>query len=94
MNLLAAILILMLPACCTPRSDAVHGADGNTAGQRGGTITREVPHSKETFEETRDNESRHPPTDNCPRVAPYPHGPPPVELPPFPNLPNPPKREL
>ena len=94
MTMIAATLILMASASCSPHFDTVRGADRNTALQHGETITREVPHSEETFKETRDNENRNPPADNCPRVAPYPHGLPPVEPPPFPNLPNPPKRDL
>ena len=92
-NLLAAILIFIFPACFTPPSSMVHGTDDNTSQMRSGTIIREVPHSEETMKEVQDYEARNPSTDNILRVAPYHKSPPPVELPPFPNLPRPPKQE-
>jgi hypothetical protein len=91
-NLLAVILIFIFPACLTSPSSMVHGTD-DTSQMRGGTITREVPHSEETMKEVQDNENRNPPADNILRVAPYHKSPPPVELPPFPNLPHPPNQE-
>lgn len=88
-NALATMAILLFPACITSPSGTVHGTDDTTSRRRGGTITRDVPHSEETMKEVQDNETRNPPTDNTSRVAPYHEGSPPVELPPFPNLPHP-----
>lgn len=92
-NLLSSMVILLFPACSTPPSSMVHGTDDNASQMRGVTITREVPHSEETMKEVQDNEARNPPADNILRVAPYHKQPPPVELPPYPNLPHPPKQE-
>ena len=92
-NLLAAILTFIFLACFTPPSSMIHGTKDNATQRHGATITREVPHVEETMKEVQDYETRNPPTDNILRVAPYHKGPPPVELPPFPNLPPPPKQE-
>lgn len=92
-NLPAAILILIFPACFTPPFGTVQGTDDNAPQRHGGTITREVPHSEETMKEVQENEARNPSADNILRVAPYHKSPPPVELPPFLNPPPPPKQE-
>jgi len=92
-NLLTGILLLIFPAYFTSPPSMVRGANNNASQRCGETITREVPHSEETMKEVQDNEARNPPTDNILRVAPYHKAPPPVELPPFPNLPQSPKIE-
>ena len=92
-NLLVGILTLIFLACFTPPFGTVQGTDDNATQRHGGTITREVPHSEETMKEVQEYETRNPPTDNVLRVAPYHKSPPPVELPPFQDLPHTQKHE-
>ena len=92
-NLLEAMLILIFPACFTPPFGTVQGGEDNATRRHGGTITREVPHAEETMKEVQEYDTRNPPTDNIPRVAPYHKTRSPVILPPFPTLPHAPRQE-